>query len=95
MSENPQVGTITHFFGKLRVATVRLEAPVQLGDRLRIRGHGRDFAVRVKSMQVNHKPVERAAPGQEVGILLGKKAHEGDMVLREERKGWLARLLGS
>lgn len=91
-----RVGIVTHFFSKLRVATVRLEQPVAVGDRIHVRGHNDDFKVKVKSMQINHQPVERAGPGQEVGILMGAKAHEGDEVLKvEPGKSWWSRLLGS
>lgn len=90
-----RVGVVTHFFSRLRVATVRLEEPVKLGDSLLVKGARDAFRVRVKSMQVNHAPVEHAEAGMEVGIKVPAKAHEGDVVLRAEpRKGWLARLLG-
>jgi hypothetical protein len=91
-----RVGVVTHFFSKLRVATVRLEQPVAVGDRIHVRGRADDFKVKVRSMQVNHKPVEHAGPGMEVGILVGAKAHEGDEVLKVERgRSWWSRLLGS
>lgn len=81
VSEAP-VGVITHFFGKIRVATVRLDAPVAVGDRLHVKGANDDFTVRVKSMEINHRAVERAEAGQEVGIAMPAKAHSGDRVLR-------------
>jgi GTPase len=94
MTEHP-VGVVTHFFSRIRVATVRVQEPISLGDRLRVKGRGREFVARVKSMQVNHQPIERAAPGQEVGIALPRRAREGDVVMRVEgeEKSWLPRWL--
>ena len=93
-----RVGQVEHFFSKLHVATVRLEAAVRLGDRLHVKGRNDDFVVKVKSMQLDHKPIEAAKAGQVVGIQMPAKAHAGDAVLRSEAKarwGWLSRLLGS
>ncbi|HEV8360129.1 MAG TPA: hypothetical protein VGR28_06715 [Candidatus Thermoplasmatota archaeon] len=94
--DETRVGVVTHFFSRLRVASVRLEQPVAIGDRVHVKGHGDDFKVRIKSMQINRQPVERADAGQEVGILLGSRAHEGDEVLKVEgQRSWWSRLLGS
>jgi len=95
MSEH-RVGTITHFFNRLRVATVRLEQPLAVGDRLHVKGRGHEFWLKVKSMQVDHAPVREAKPGQEVGIRVPARARAGDEVLKDDapRGSWLARLLG-
>lgn len=100
MSESP-VGTVTHWFGKVKVATVRLDAPVKLGDRVHVKGARDDFRARIKSMHLNHKPIEAADAGMEVGIQMPSRAHAGDKVMRVEGAepggfwGWLSRLLGS
>lgn len=98
-ASEPRVGLVTHFFGRIRVATVRLTAPVAVGDRLHVKGRSDDFTMRVKSMEIDHRPVERAEPGQVVGIKMPSKAHEGDVVMKAApgsgRWGWLSRLLGS
>lgn len=98
-AEQP-VGVVTHWFGKLKVATVRLDAPVRVGDRLHIRGLHDDFKARVRSMHLNHQPIEAAKPGMEVGIQMPARAHVGAKVSRMEGEagglwGWLGRLLGS
>ena len=47
MSEQHQpaeaIGTVTHWFGHLSVAGVRLTAPLAVGDRIHIRGHTTDL----------------------------------------------------
>jgi translation elongation factor EF-Tu-like GTPase len=94
MTEQP-VGTVTHWFGRIKVATVRLDAPLRKGDRVHVKGSSDDFTVRVGSMELNHQPIEEAKPGQEVGIRMPARAHAGDMVLRAEGKpGFWAWLLG-
>lgn len=90
-----KVGTVTHWFGRIRVASVKLEGPVRLGDWLRVDHAGRRVWARVKSMQINHKPVEAADAGQEVGIKLPGRAHLGDPVVKVDAKPSLwARLRG-
>ncbi|MFN3346934.1 MAG: hypothetical protein ACK42E_03880 [Candidatus Bipolaricaulaceae bacterium] len=37
------VGTVTHYFGRIGVAVVRLRAPLSVGDVLHIRGKATDF----------------------------------------------------
>jgi len=93
MTEN-HVGKVDHFFGRIKVATVSLDAPVRKGDWLRIRGANDDLHFRVRSMEVDHKPIEKAEPGQVVGIKVPAKAHSGSEVLRSDaRPGFWARLL--
>ncbi len=76
------VGKITHFFGKIGVAVVALNSPLKAGDRIRI-GEGEDaFEQDVASMQVEHKSIEEAASGQEVGLKLEKSAKVGMLVYK-------------
>lgn len=89
-----RVGVVEHWYGRIRVATVRVEQPIALRDRLRVRGAHDDFVVRVKSMELEHKPVDKATPGQVVGIRMRARAHERSSVYRAEARGLLARLLG-
>lgn len=89
-----QVGTIEHYYNKIKVAVVRVEKPIRVGDWVRIRGAHDDVRARVRSIEVDHRPVDRAEPGQKVGIKLPRRAHARSAVLREEgRPGFLARLL--
>lgn len=81
------VGRVVHFFPRPVVAGVEVQAPIRLGDRLRIRGHTTDLEFVVESMQVENRPVEAAGPGQTVGIRVPGRVREGDRVYRVEEGG--------
>jgi hypothetical protein len=78
-----RVGIVTHYFGDLSVAAVRMESgSLRLGDTIHIRGHTSDFQQQVDSMQVDHEPVSDAAAGQEIGLRVTQHAREHDVVYK-------------
>lgn len=74
------IGQITHFFDKISVAVVKLNAGLKVGDRIRIEGHGQSFTQPVTSMQIEHDQITAAKKGQEVGMKIAKPAKAGDLV---------------
>jgi translation elongation factor EF-1alpha len=77
------IGTITHWFGHLSVAAVRLTAPLAVGDRIHIRGHTTDLVETVSSMEVEHEKVDHAGPGDDVALAVEGHVHEHDLIFRE------------
>ena len=77
-----RVGVVTHYFGHLSVAAVRLEGSLSVGDTVRILGHTSDFRQRVDSMQLEHQPVGEATGGQEIGLRVTEHAREHDVVYK-------------
>ena len=79
MSEHHQpaeaIGTVTHWFGHLSVAAVRLTAPLAVGDRIHIRGHSTDRVETVTSMEIEHRKVDRAGPGDDVALAVAGHVH--------------------
>lgn len=76
------IGEVTHFYDKISVGIVKLKAPVKSGEVVRFHGRKTDFVQAVASMQLAHKPIEKAPRGKEVGIKVGQIVHEGDLVYR-------------
>ncbi len=76
------VGKITHFFNKISVAVVKLDAPLKVGDKIRIEGHGQSFEQNVDSMQVEHEQIPEAKKGMEVGMKVSQPCKEGDIVFK-------------
>ena len=77
------IGVVTHYFGHLSVAAIRLEAGgLRVGDTIRILGHTSDFRQRVESMQVEHQPVTEAGKRQEIGLKVSQHAREHDAVYK-------------
>jgi putative protease len=79
-----EIGRVTNYFSKIGVAVIKLTAPLKLGDEVRIRGGTRDFQQTVESMQVEHQPIEEAAPGQEIALKLDQKARVNDKAYKVE-----------
>ncbi len=77
-----RVGQVQDYFAKVGVVAVRLEKPLAVGDKLRIKGHTTDFTQPVKSMQIEHEAVEKARRGAAVGIKVKKKCRRGDRLFK-------------
>ena len=78
-----RVGFVTHYYGHLSVAAIRLESgSLRVGDTIRILGHTSDFRQRVESMQVVHQPVTEAGRRQEIGLKVTEHARENDDVYK-------------
>jgi putative protease len=78
-----QVGHISHFFSKISVAIVELTAPLTIGDRILIKGPSTDFEQVVDSMQIEHNNIQRAEPGQSIGLKTTQHVKEKDMVYKK------------
>jgi len=77
------IGVVTHYYGHLSVATIRIEAgTLRVGDTIRILGHTSDFRQRVESMQIERQPVTEAGKRQEIGIKVTAHARENDEVYK-------------
>jgi len=78
-----KVGKITHYFNKIGVAIVEIEDSfIEVGDTIKIIGHDREFEQPVESIQVEHKPVNRAERGDVVGLKVSQTVKEGDEIYK-------------
>jgi len=78
-----QVGVVTHFFGKIGVAAVRVtDGEINVGDTIHIKGHTSDFTQTIDSIQMEHTSVTTARPGAEVGIKVAEYVREHDSVYK-------------
>ncbi len=73
-------GDITHYFPKVKAAVFRCRVALAIGDAVWIKGKHTNFRQTVGSMQIDRKPIERAAKGQEIGLEVFKDVHKGDQV---------------
>ncbi len=77
------IGEVTHFFPHVKAAVIKLKKGTLLpGETIYIKGHTTDFEQKIKSMQVDHKPIEKAEKGQEVGLKVRSKVRHGDKVYK-------------
>ncbi len=75
-----EVGKVTHYFSKVGVAAIVLSKTLKKGDKIRIKGATTDFEQVVESMEIDHKPVDVAMPGDMVGIKVKERVRKKDRV---------------
>jgi translation initiation factor IF-2 len=81
--EEKKVGVVIKFFGKISVAAIRLtDDTLKVGDTIHIKGHTTDLTQTVGSMQIENESVEEAAPGADIGIKVGDRIRENDVVYK-------------
>lgn len=76
------IGTVTHYFPKVRAAVVKLKAPLVIGDLIKVQGHTTNFTQSVTSMQIDHVPIQSAKKGQEIGLLVDSRVRRKDTVYK-------------
>jgi len=82
MSNGEKIGEVTHFFGKISVAVVKLNKGIKLGETVQFVGKNTDFSQEITSMQIEHEAVSEAATGAEVALKVQDRVRSGDAVFR-------------
>jgi len=77
-----QIGQITHYFDHINVAVLKFTESLHTGDTVHILGHSTDFKQEVASLQIEHKPVEEAKPGDDVALKVSQRVHVHDKVFK-------------
>jgi len=81
--EEKKVGEVIKFFSKISVAAIRLsEGSLKVGDNIHIVGHTTDISQTIDSMQIENKNVQEAGPGADIGIKVGDRVREHDVVYK-------------
>jgi len=79
-----KLGVVTHYYNDLGVGIFKAESPIKVGDRVHVKGHTTDFEQEITEMQFDHKPIEAAKKGQEVGVKVENQVREGDEIYLAE-----------
>lgn len=78
-----KVGEVMKFFTKPGVAAIKITGGVlEVGDRIKFKGHTTDFEDTIKSMQIENKSIDKAGAGDLVGIKVKDRVREGDEVIK-------------
>ncbi|KKQ52694.1 hypothetical protein A2865_00135 [Candidatus Woesebacteria bacterium RIFCSPHIGHO2_01_FULL_39_17] len=78
-----KVGKVTHFYDKIGVAIVELDADLGVGDKIKFVRGGEDiFEQDVSSIQIEHNQIENAKKGDVVGLKVGQELKEGAEVYK-------------
>ena len=96
------IGTVVHQWQKAGAALLALSGGgLSVGDTIHIKGHTTDLTQTVRSMQVDHEPVDSAGPGDEVAIGIDGRVRAKDNVYLVSSDstpgplGFLKRLFGT
>ena len=77
------IGNVTHYFPKVRAAVVKIsKGELNAGDKIHIKGHSSDFTQAVDSMQIEHSPINKAKPNDEIGLKVNSRVRINDNVYK-------------
>ena len=82
IAQEKPIGKVSHYFGNIKVAAIKLGAPLKKVDAIRIEGGDVVLKQKIASMQKEHVPVAAAKKGDEIGIKVAKKVREGYRVYK-------------
>lgn len=75
-----KIGIVTHYFGHIPAGIIKITGKLENGDKIHFKGATTDFAQTAGSMQIDHKEIEAAKKGDEIGIQVEQKVRDGDEV---------------
>lgn len=75
-----KIGEITHYYSNIGVGIIMLSGTLKVGDTIRILGATSDLEQPVEEIQMDHKSIEKAGKGKEIGIKVEDKVRNGDEV---------------
>ncbi len=76
------IGKVSDFFAHPVVAGIDLTAPLNVGDKIHIKGYTTDMELTVDSMQINNVDVKEAKAGDAIGIKVSERVRRGDTVYK-------------
>ncbi|OGN08019.1 MAG: hypothetical protein A2750_00915 [Candidatus Yanofskybacteria bacterium RIFCSPHIGHO2_01_FULL_45_42] len=79
-----EIGKVTHWYDKIRVAVVRLSGDLKVGEQVKVKHGDAEFTTAIESMQLDHKDVSSAKEGDEIAVKLSQKAKEGSVIFLTE-----------
>ena len=77
-----EIGEVFSYYSGIGVAAVKLKGPIKIGDKIKIRGYTTDFEQKVGSMQIEHKKVESAKKGDDLGLKVDDRVRSGDKIYK-------------
>lgn len=78
-----KVGYVNEYFAKVGVAGIEItEGYLVVGDTIHIKGHTTELTQQVDSIQLEHQSLQRAEPGQVIGIKVRERVRLHDQVFK-------------
>jgi translation elongation factor EF-1alpha len=76
------IGSVSRFIDEINLAVVNLQETIHVGDKVRILGPSSDFQQEVPAIQIKHKQVDEAGPGEQVGLMVKNRVDLQDKVYK-------------
>jgi len=76
------IGKVSDFFAHPVVAGIELTASLNVGDKIKIKGHTTDLEMTVGSMQIQNANATAAKAGDSIGIKVPDRVRKGDSVYK-------------
>jgi len=73
-------GKVLKYYRAIGVASIELSNKLKVGDSIHIMGHVTDFDQTVRSMQIHHRDIREAGPGEIVGIKVDHYVRKNDRI---------------
>ncbi len=80
--KNSKIGKVVHYYDKIGVAILLLSDVLHVGDKIKITKGKETFEQKVESMQEEHKPINNAVAGQEIGLKVDQPVAKGSLVYK-------------
>jgi putative protease len=82
-----RIGTVSNYYKKIGVIAATLDGNLAVGNTIHIKGNITDFLQKVESMQIEHKNIEQAKKGDDVGIRVKEYTRVHDVIYRVIEEG--------
>ncbi|NIS80577.1 MAG: translation elongation factor-like protein [Anaerolineales bacterium] len=82
MANGEKIGEVSHYFGKISVAVLKLDKTLKVGDKVHFLGRNTDFPQEITSMQIEHEAITEAKKGDDVAVKVQQRVRRGDSVFR-------------
>jgi len=76
------IGVITHWYGNINVAVIKLSGVLKLGEKIKVKKGDVEFEEMIESMQLNHEAIKAGKSGQEIAIKLAGLTKEGAEIFK-------------
>ncbi len=78
-----KVGEVVKFFAKPCVAAIKItNGELRVGDTIKITGHTTDLKSFIESMEIDNQKVEKAIPGDYIGVKISDRVRPGDEIFK-------------
>lgn len=82
MANEEKIGEVTHYFGKISVAVLKIDKGIKIGENLHFVGKHTDFSQEINSLQIEHQAVTEAEAGSDVAMKVKDRVRPGDTIFR-------------